>query len=94
MGCLLNHIRPYHLIPQKDFENIFTHPSLRHMADNYKKYYRVMHLESWTILFYQIISNFWYNPQKIKSSDMKSNVYSSVEMQVLKWIKQIYSQYN
>lgn len=94
MGCLLNHIRPYHLLPQEEFTEIFEDPSLKHMANTYKKYYRVIHLECWIILFYQVVSNFWYNPQKLKYFDIKSNVYTTTEITVLKWMKSIYLQYN
>lgn len=27
-----------------------------------------MHLEAWIVLFYQIVSNFWYNTAKLKST--------------------------
>lgn len=64
------------------------------MTDTYKKYYGVIHLESWIILFYQVVSNFWYNPQKVKNIDLKSNIYSTNEIAVLKWIRNIYLQYN
>ncbi len=94
MGCLLNHIRPYFLLRKSDFVAVFDNLNLRHMLDSYKKYYEVIHLESWIILFYQIVSNFWYNPQKVKSNDLKSNIYSANEVQVLKWVRQIYGQYN
>ena len=95
MGCLLNHIRPYFLLCKHDFYSIFsTDPSLKHMVDTYRKYYQVIHIECWIILFYQVISNFWYNPQKIKNTEIKSNIYSNNELQVLKWIKSIYIDYN
>ena len=76
MGCLLNHIRPYFLLSEVEFEAIMQDSSLKHMANTYRKYYRILHLEAWIILFYQVVSNFWYNPQKIKHADLRSNVYS------------------
>lgn len=45
-------------------------------------------------MFYQVVSNFWYNPQKVKATDLKSNIYSVNEILVLKWIRQIYAQHN
>lgn len=70
------------------------------MSENYTKQYRLLHLESWIILFYQIINHFWYNTSKLKtlfSSNEKtlsvtypSNIYSQTELSVLKWIKSIY----
>ena len=66
------------------------------MIETYRKY-SVIHLDSWIILFYQVISNFWYNPQKLKQSNLqgfKSNIYSPIQLSVLKWIKQIYQEYN
>lgn len=69
-----------------------------------------MHIEAWIVLFYQVINSFWYNTQKLKASltqgdknhpnstaisaSLNSNIYSSNEMTVLKWIKTIYEKYN
>ena len=62
-----------------------------------------MHIEAWIILFYQVINNFWYNTAKLKAAltqdnkntsptavALNSNIYSSNEMTVLRWVKAIY----
>ena len=82
-------------------------PNWKNMGENYTKNYEVMHLEAWIVLFYQIVSNFWYNTSKLKISLTQndknhqtasitsvSNVYSVNEMTVLRWVKNIYEKYN
>jgi hypothetical protein len=38
------------------------------MSEYYNKIYNAVHIESWIILFYQIINNFWYNTAKLKTA--------------------------
>jgi len=40
----------------------------KNMSETYTKNYPIMHIESWVILFYQVINNFWYNTTKLKAA--------------------------
>lgn len=98
MGCLLNHIRPYYLLEREDFvQHMSKDANWRIYCDYYLKRHEVIYREAWIVLLYQVIQHFWCaraRSDSSPSSKAASNVYSPVELQVIRWVKAIYEEFN
>lgn len=73
-------------------------PNWRIYSDYYLKKHEVMYREAWIVLLYQIIQHFWCarirNDNNFATPKVTSNVYSPVELQVIRWVKTIYEEFN
>jgi hypothetical protein len=96
-GCLLNHIRPEFLLESEEFIQLMSRESnWKNYSAYYLKNHLIMHREAWLILLYQLYSQFWCQRQKLEplTSKPQSNVYSNVELSVLRWVKTCYEAVN
>jgi len=68
----------------------------KNYSDYYLKKFELISTNSWIILFYQIIQHFWLNRKGNETHTIKyvSNVYSDVELNIIKWVQGIYEGYH
>lgn len=71
-------------------------PGWKIYSSYYLQHQEVLHREAWLVLIYQLYSQFWCQRQKLESGASKphSNVYSTPELTVIRWVNSCYEAVN